>query len=123
MGLTRYLLLGTGATTRAGADWRVVLRPTTTPGRWTLVSIGGFGALLAGFVLLVASGQRGGDEFFDNLWLAVPFLLAYACAVAAAVLGCVAIVRRRERSAPVMLATLVGLLVTAFGVLEVAFPH
>lgn len=78
---------------------------------------------MAVFAALVAAGQRGGDGFFDNLWLTVPVLAAFAAAVAGFVLGVVAIVRRAERSVGVIVATLVGLLVTAFGVLEIAFPH
>lgn len=102
---------------------RVTLRPSTTPGRWTLLAFAGFGVFLTVFFLLVESGQRGGDEFFDNLWLTVPFLSAYVAAVAVSVLGIVAIAARRERCVFVVLATVVGLLVTAFGILEVVFPH
>ena len=100
-----------------------MLVPTTRPGRWSLISFAAFGTFLTFFVLAVRSGQRGGDEFFDNLWLTVPFLAAYAAAVAGFVLGVVAIVGRGERSVSVVVVSVVGLLVTAFGVLEVLFPH
>jgi hypothetical protein len=44
-------------------------------------------------------------------------------AVAAFVLGTAAIVAYGERKLSVVASTVVGLLVTTFGVLEVAFPH
>lgn len=100
-----------------------MLSPTTDPGRWSALSFAAFATLLAIFALLVAAGQRGGEEFFDNLWLTVPFLAAYAAAVAAFGLGALAIVMRGERSLAVVATTILGLLVTAFGVAEIVFPH
>jgi hypothetical protein len=100
-----------------------VLLPTTTPGRWSLLAVAAFGVLVAFFAILVAAGQRGGDEFFDNLWLALPGLAAYLAAVAAFGLGVLAIITSGERSITVVAITILGFLVTAFGVLEVAFPH
>ena len=82
-----------------------------------------FAVLVAIFTLTVASGQRGGEEFFDNLWLALPGLGAFFAAVAAFVLGAAAIAACGERSILVMVATVLGFLVTAFGVLEVLAPH
>ncbi len=100
-----------------------MLVATTRPGRWSLFSFTAFGAFLSFFILAVRSGERGGDEFFDNLWLTVPFLAAYGAAVAGFVLGVIAIVARGERSVPVIVVSVVGLLITVFGVLEVLFPH
>lgn len=100
-----------------------VLRPTTVPGRWSILAVLAFAVLIAIFAFTVAAGQRGGEEFFDNLWLTVPFLGAYLAAVAAFAFGASAIAAAGERSVAVMAATAFGLLVTTFGVLEVAFPH
>ncbi len=100
-----------------------VLLPTTAPGRWSILAVAVFGVLLAVFALAVAAGQRGGEEFFDNLWLTVPFLGAYLAGVSALVLGVVAMTAFGERSVIVVAATILGLLITAFGVLEVLFPH
>jgi len=97
--------------------------PTTTPGRWSMLSAAAFAVLVLVFALTVAAGQRGGEEFFDNLWLALPGLGAYLAAVAAFLLGAGAIVASGERSITVMLATFLAFLVTAFGVLEVLVPH
>jgi hypothetical protein len=100
-----------------------VLRPTSGPGRWSILAIAVFAVLLAIFALTVASGQRGGESFFGNLWLTVPFLGAYLAAVAAFILGATAMAGYGERSLTVVAATILGLLVTAFGVLEVLLPH
>ena len=100
-----------------------MILPTTTPGRWSMAAMVAFGALVAVFALAVAAGQRGGEEFFDNLWLALLGLGAYLAAVATLVLGALAMATAGERSVTVAAATVVGLLVTAFGVLEVLLPH
>ncbi len=100
-----------------------MLAAETSPGRWSIRAFVAFVVLWTVFAITVASGQRGGDEFFDNLWLTVPFLAGYVAAVAAFVIGVVSIARARERSVTVIVVTILGLLVTTFGVLEVAFPH
>ncbi len=100
-----------------------MILPGTVLGRWSLVLIAAFVAGLSLFGLAVAVGQRGGDGFFDNMWLTGPMLFAFAAAVAAAATGLVAMVGRGERAVSVLLAFVVGALVTVFGVLEVAFPH
>ncbi len=100
-----------------------MLRPTTTSGRRSILAGVAFAVLVVIFALTVASGQRGGEEFFDNLWLALPGVGAYVAAVVAFILGASAIAVSGERSITVMATTIVGLLITAFGVLEVLFPH
>ena len=97
------------------------LRRLSGDGR--LRAIAAFAGLLAIFALAVAAGQRGGDEFFDNLALALPFLGAYLAAVSAFILGALAIAASGERSVTVVATTILGLLVTAFGALEVLLPH
>ncbi|MCP3988596.1 MAG: hypothetical protein GY724_05965 [Actinomycetia bacterium] len=112
-----------GAGRRVGNHNPGVLRPRTRPGRWSIMLIVAFGVLLGLFFLAVAVGERGGDAFFDNLWLALPMLAAWLAGAGATATGAFAIISRRERGALVFGATLLGLLVTAFGVAEVLFPH
>jgi hypothetical protein len=100
-----------------------VLTPTTDPGRWSILATGVFVVLVSTFALLVATGQRGGEDFFDNLWLTIPFLAAYIASVVAFAFGAVAIASAGERSVTVIGVTILGLLITSFGVLEVLFPH
>ncbi len=97
--------------------------PSSVLGRWSALAGVVFLAFIGLFALLVAAGQRGGEKFFDNLWLTVPMLIAYFSAVGAFVLGAVAIATAGERSLIVIVATIVGLLFTVFGILEIAFPH
>ncbi len=97
--------------------------PETELGRWSLGLIVAFAAGLSLFGLGVAAGQRGGEGFFDNMWLTGPIMFAFAAAVGAAVTGLVAVFGHGERAVLVLVAIVVGGLVTAFGVLEVAFPH
>lgn len=92
-------------------------------GRWSLGLLGAFAGGLSFFAVAVWAGERGGDDFFDNMWLTGPMLFAYAAAVGATATGLMAVFGKKERAVPVFLAILVGGLVTLFGILEVAFPH
>jgi hypothetical protein len=100
-----------------------VLIATTRLGRWSIRSFAAFVVLLTFFIAAVAAGQRGGEEFFDNLWLTIPVLAAFAAAVTGFVLGLFAIATKGEKSISVFAVTVVGLLITTYGILEVAFPH
>ena len=72
---------------------------------------------------LVLSGQKGGDTFFSNPWLAGTITAAAVSAVAGAAAGLDSILRHRERSPAVLVTTTFGLLVLAYAIAEVAFPH
>ena len=117
---------GLPAGTPASAQpwWRRVFsRPGTRPGRWSLGFGLGFFLLLGLFQVLIASGQRGGDTFFDNPWLSLPALAGALSALAAGLLAALAIIRRGERSLFSFLALLLGLFVLLFLVGEIAVPH
>jgi drug/metabolite transporter (DMT)-like permease len=79
--------------------------------------------LFAAFFGLVLSGQKGGDTFFSNPWLAGTITAAATSAIAGALAGLYSIVRHRERSPAVFVTTTLGLLVLAYAIAEVAFPH
>ena len=97
--------------------------PKTALGKWSVVLIIAFIVLLVSFQLLVASGQRGGETFFSNLVLAVPMLIAGISGVSALITGLIGVIRSRERSIIVYLATAIGLLVLLFWLGEIIFPH
>jgi hypothetical protein len=97
--------------------------PRTGPGKWSLWLITAFVALFAIFWLVVATGQRGGERFFDNLLLTVPILLAGIAGIASLFTGLVGVIRYRERSILVYPAMAIGLFVLLFVVGEIAFPH
>lgn len=99
------------------------LGPSTGWGWWAVGLAMAFVASMAVFFAAVASGQRGGAAFADNLWLSIPALSAAACATLALLTSFVAVVARKERSLLVLLAMALGALVTAFWVGEIALPH
>jgi hypothetical protein len=97
--------------------------PRTGPGKWSIWLITAFIVLFAIFWLVVATGQRGGEGFFDNLLLTVPILLAGIAGIASLFTGLIGIIRYRERSILVYPAMAIGLCVLLFVVGEIAFPH
>ena len=102
---------------------RITVLPKTPLGKW---SVGLFAALilfLVLFIILVSSGQRGGETFFSNLLLTVPMLLAGTCGVAAFVTGLIGIIKSKERSILVYLAILIGFDILVFCLGEVLVPH
>ena len=104
-------------------NMRISLRPKTTMGRWSTGLIFAFFLFFAVFLILVASGQRGGDTFFSNLTLTIPMMLAWISGISALLTGIIGIVKSRERSILVFVATAIGLLVLAFSLGEILFPH
>lgn len=96
--------------------------PRTTLGKWSVVLIVIFILLFALFLILVASGQKGGETFFSNLALSVPMLIAAIAGIASFVIGIISIIKG-ERSVLVFISSAVGLLVTIFVLGEIIFPH
>ena len=92
-------------------------------GKWSTGLIIAFFLFVAVCLILVASGQGGGDTFFSNLTCVIPGLLAGVAAVSALVTGLIGIIKNRERSVLVFLATAIGfyLLILVLG--EILFPH
>ena len=69
---------------------------------------------MTALTIAIASGQRGGDEFFDNILLAVIGLTAVAAGVASFIIGVIGIFRQKERAWLLFITTFIGLLVTLF---------
>jgi hypothetical protein len=72
---------------------------------------------------VVASGQSGGETFFDNLAISIPMALAGLCGVAAFFTGIIGIIRDKERAVLVFLTTLIGLFVLVFIIGEFTSSH
>lgn len=102
---------------------RISFVPKTILGKWSVGLIIVFFLLFALFQFLVASGQRGGATFFDNLLLTIPIFLAGICGVSSFFAGLIGIIKSKERSILVFLATTMGLLVLLFLFGEILFPH
>ena len=92
-------------------------------GCWSVGLVGLFIAAFIVMVLVVGSGQEGGDTFFDNWWISGPAVTAIGGAIAAFVTGVIALIRRGERAVTVMFAVAVGALVTWFVIGEAVTPH
>jgi hypothetical protein len=97
--------------------------PSTTAGRWALALLLAFSVALAALIVSSASGQKGGDAFTDNWWLAGPALAAFLTALTALVAGGYAIVAQHDRSPLVILAAAVGAVVVLFVAAELTLRH
>jgi cytochrome bd-type quinol oxidase subunit 2 len=102
-----------------------LLLPQTILGKW---SIGLIIACLLVFILAqilvsTGTGHRGGGTFSSNLIHMIPMILAAICGTAAFFTGIIGIIKSKERSITVFLATLLGLFVLIFWLGEIIFPH
>lgn len=79
--------------------------------------------LFAIFFLLVASGQRGGDTYFSNLYLALPITMAALLGLAALPIALVDVIKNRIMSVLGLVSIFYGLMILLFVVGEVAAPH
>ena len=103
---------------------RITVLPKSVPGKWSLGLIVLFFLLYGLFMFLVmVLGQRGGDTFFSNLFLAVPGLLMAASGIAAFFTGIFGVVKRRERAILVFVSTAIGFFILLFCSAEILFPH
>lgn len=86
----------------------------TAPGKWSVVS---FGICLVGAIALfvaAASGQKGGENILDNLWLGIPSIVGLLGATSSMITGLLAVLGRRERSTIVILTATASTLVFLF---------
>jgi len=102
---------------------RITILPKSRLGKWAVYLIITFILLMVVFQLLVASGQRGGETFLDNLLLTIPMFLAGICGISALITGLISVIRSKERSILVFLASLLGLCVLGFVLGEIIVPH
>ena len=87
--------------------------PITYLGKWSVGLITAFLVfLILFFLILLLGGEKGGATFFSNLKLAIPMLLAGISGVASFISGVISIIKSKERSLSVILATLLGLFVS-----------
>lgn len=97
--------------------------PKTNLGRWSLRLIMAFFLFLIFAMLIVASGQEGGDTIFDNLLISIPMIFAGISAIGSFITGIISIIKKKERAIVVFASTLIGLLILWFVIGELAFPH
>jgi hypothetical protein len=94
--------------------------PETLSGKSSMVSFGGFLMGATALFLAAASGQKGGETIFENLWLGVPAIIARTGAVVSMITGLVAVFGR-ERNASVLVSTIVSSVVVTSIAFEFIF--
>ena len=99
------------------------LRPATRLGKWSTWFFVACIVFFIVFQILVASGQRGGDTFLDNIPLSINALMFAISGISAFFMGILGIITSKERSILVFIFTIIGLLVLLFVVGEFLFPH
>ena len=88
--------------------------PKTKLGKWSVRFLGLFVVFFVIAQIIVSTGQQGGETFFDNLYISIPMSLTLLSGVLAFVFGLISIIKSKERSILVIIATLIGLLVLIF---------
>ena len=97
--------------------------PKTKLGRWSVWLLVVFVFIIAVFQIMVAVGQRGGETFFDNIRLSTVAVVAAISGIFSLLIGLISIIKSKERSILVFVATMIGLFVLIFIIGELAFPH
>ena len=95
----------------------------TKLGKWSVGLMGLFIILMTIFFAFITAGQKGGDGFFDNLYLTIPFFLAGLSGIAGFIIGLLAIIKQQDKSALVYISSFIGFLITLFILAEIIFPH
>jgi hypothetical protein len=102
---------------------KISFLPKTKSGKLTALAILSFAFFLSAAMIAVALGEEGGETLFDNLKISVPMFLAGGSAIAGCIVGLISIIKYKERSVIVLLASFVSLLITLFLIGEFTFPH
>lgn len=102
---------------------RINIIPRSTYGKWTIYFILFFFFFLSLFYLLVEMGERGGETFFSNLKLTIPFLGAAISGIASLIMGLLSIFRERDHCITVYISIVIGLFVLIFVLGEIIYPH
>jgi hypothetical protein len=89
----------------------ITLLPKTTLGKWSTGLIIAAFLMLVVFIIEVVLESRGGVTFdWNGIWPAIPIILAVVFAISSMVIGIIGIVKSKERSILVFIATALGVL-------------
>ena len=99
------------------------LFPKTSLGKLSINSILLFFVALGLFYLACFSGERGGENFYSNLFLAIPILSAAVFGITSFFVGIIAFLKRKDFSILLFISILIGFLVSYFFLAEIIFPH
>ena len=101
---------------------KITFLPKTNLGKLSTGLIVSFFVFLGVFFVFIKLEERGGETYFSNLKLTIPFTVAWASAVGSFFVGIVGIIKR-ERSVLVFLSSLLGFLILLWIIAEIIFPH
>ena len=102
---------------------RISWTPTTVLGRISAYCLLGGLVSLALFFAFVLAGEKGGETFFSNLRLAIPYSVTAITGIAAFGLGLSAVMWRGERSVAVIVSTTLGMLALLWVGAELLSSH
>ena len=102
---------------------KVKILPNSKIGKWTVWLILLFFKFLIIFFFFIYIGERGGETFFSNLYLTIPFLIAVTFGVSALFTGLVSIFKENDHCITIYLSIAIGLFILIFVLGELIFPH
>jgi lipopolysaccharide export LptBFGC system permease protein LptF len=97
--------------------------PRTKFGKWSTGLFFLFVLCFITFIGLVAAGYHGGDTFFNPSALTIPGLLGGIFVVSSFITGLISIIKSKERSALVIVETVIGFFFTFLVLGEFIYPH
>ena len=101
----------------------IYLLPKTKLGKWSIGLIVAFFLFLIIGMIVVSTGQTGGETIFDNLYISIPMISAVISAIASFFTGIISIIWKKERGILIFISTIIGLLILWFIVGEISVPH
>ncbi|XOU94230.1 MAG: hypothetical protein ACNFW9_05290 [Candidatus Kerfeldbacteria bacterium] len=95
----------------------------TKLGKWSVGLMGSFILWMMILIILIITGQKGGDTFFSNPLLSISAVIAALSGFISLIVGLVAIIKHKEKAALVYISTFLSLLITIYIFAEIIFPH
>ncbi len=103
---------------------KISFLPKSKSGKWSLICFAAEVILMVIFYSIIAIfNTKGGDTFFSNPELAIPLILAWLSGAVSFVLGCISLIKGKPKSILVLVVSIVTLLTTVYGILEVTASH
>ena len=84
---------------------KILLLPSSGLGKKTLLLTFLFWIFFAIFWLVIKAGYRGGDTYWSQPALAIPFTIAGICGVSAFFTGLISVIKEKERSGSAIQST------------------
>ncbi|MHA1728036.1 MAG: hypothetical protein ACTSWY_04830 [Promethearchaeota archaeon] len=97
--------------------------PKSLLGKWSIGLIIALVASLGLFFLFIAFGQRGGENFFSNLYLAIPAVCMGVTGISAFFTSIIGIIKDKDYSVLIFVSAIIGFFVLFWVLAEIFFPH